>query len=481
MSEGLKHPKESSFRASLKNATSQVPEAEHVEFTPEQERKLWRKIDLRLMPIISLMYLFAFMDRGNAKLEGLVTQLDLTGNRFNVALTTFFISYILFECPANVAIHRVRPSRWLPFLMVSGLLASALAYSTQTYYPQLAAVRFCLGLAEGGFYPGLAYYLTMWYPKYKLQYRLALFLGMTTAAGAFSGLLAYGIGFMNNVGGLQGWSWIFIIEGLITVVICCIAAIIFVDYPGTAKFLSAEERLFVEQERREYQFRDVEDDEEGTILQRVWMTLADWQVWAMSIVLMSVVTPGKCFHSSLADRFGYSTAISQLLTVPIYVAAAIVMLTAAHFSDKRKLRSPFILVLQSIALIGYVIELSDASAGVKYFGTFLCVVGVFAPLPCAVCWLANNLEGKYKRAIGLAFQNSIAGIGGIIASNIYRAKDDPRFILGHVVSIGFLVVGFLTALSTALIYRRINLNRHALVQGGKGGGDIRQGHPLRTL
>ncbi|KAL4067487.1 major facilitator superfamily domain-containing protein [Scleroderma yunnanense] len=475
MSEGLKHPKESSFRASLKNATSQVPEAEHVEFTPEQERKLWRKIDLRLMPIISLMYLFAFMDRGNAKLEGLVTQLDLTGNRFNVALTTFFISYILFECPANVAIHRVRPSRWLPFLMfIWGLIMTLMGF-VQTY-PQLAAVRFCLGLAEGGFYPGLAYYLTMWYPKYKLQYRLALFLGMTTAAGAFSGLLAYGIGFMNNVGGLQGWSWIFIIEGLITVVICCIAAIIFVDYPGTAKFLSAEERLFVEQER----LRDVEDDEEGTILQRVWMTLADWQVWAMSIVLMSVrwTAYGIAFF---LPRFGYSTAISQLLTVPIYVAAAIVMLTAAHFSDKRKLRSPFILVLQSIALIGYVIELSDASAGVKYFGTFLCVVGVFAPLPCAVCWLANNLEGKYKRAIGLAFQNSIAGIGGIIASNIYRAKDDPRFILGHVVSIGFLVVGFLTALSTALIYRRINLNRHALVQGGKGGDDIRQGHPLRTL
>ncbi|KAL4067488.1 major facilitator superfamily domain-containing protein [Scleroderma yunnanense] len=452
-------------------ATSQVPEVAHLEFTPEQARKLWRKIDLRLMPIMSLMYFFSFMDRGNAKLEGMVTQLDLTGDRYNVALVTRNFSGSI-------------PSRF-----IWGLIMTLMGFVRT--YQQLAAARFLLGLAEAGFYPGIAYYLTMWYPKYKLNYRFSLFLGMASVAGALSGLLAYGIGFMNDLGGLQGWSWIFaslillipcfcvnlmgqIIEGLATVVICCIGAIVFVDYPGTAKFLSAEERQYVEQER----LRDVQDAEEGTIVHHLWMTITDWQVWALAIILLSFGIPG--YGIAFFLPFGYSTPVSQLLTVPIYVAAAMSTLVVAHFSDKKKLRSPFIMVLQLMALVGYIIELSNASTGIKYFGLFLCAIGLSAS-PSVISWLANNLEGKHKRALGLAFQTSIAAVSGIIASNIYRAKDEPRYIFGHAISMGFLVVGFLTTLSTALLYRRINLERHALVEGEKGDGDARRRLPLRTL
>ncbi|KIM67019.1 hypothetical protein SCLCIDRAFT_14178 [Scleroderma citrinum Foug A] len=445
----------------MKEIESQVPQAHHVVFTPEQERKLWRRIDLRIMPIISLMYLLCFVDRGNAKLEGMVTQLDLTGNRYNAVLTTFFIPYMIFQVPANVVIHHIRPSRWLPILMLIWGLVMMLMGFVKTY-PQLAAVRFCLGLAEAGFYPGVAYYLTMWYPKYKLQYRFAIFLGTTSVAGSFSGLMAYGISFMNNTGGLQGWSWIFIIEGLATIVISCIGAIFFVDYPRTAKFLSIDERQFVEQQ----QPRDVEDAEEGTIVQHLWMIFTDWQVWALSIVLLSFETPAYGILFFL-PRFGYSTSVSQLLTVPIYAAAAMTMLIVAHFSDKMKLRSPFIVGLQAIALVGYAIELSNASAGVKYFGTFLCVMGVFGAFPSVISWLANNLEGKRNRAIGLALQNSVAVVSGIIASNIYRTKDEPRYIFGHAISLGILAMGFLTTLSTALAYMRIIRNMNAVVEGEK--------------
>jgi len=223
----------------------------------------------------------------------------------------------------------------------------------------------------------------------------------------------------------------------------------------------------------------------------------------------------------IPDRFGYSNSASQLLTVPIYAAAgeclfwyfsrrttdflkAMTMFIVAHFSDKMKLRSPFIVGLQAIALVGYAIELSNASAGVKYFGTYLCGIGVLGAFPSVICWwalftnsywdrkrwkrphrLANNLEGKRKRAIGLALQNSVAVVSGIIASNIYRAKDDPRYIFGReglsrrplfslaewnwldAISLGLLAVGFLATLSTALAYMRIIRNRNTLVEGEK--------------
>ncbi|KIJ14064.1 hypothetical protein PAXINDRAFT_13181 [Paxillus involutus ATCC 200175] len=180
--------------------------------TEAQETKVWRRIDWRLMPTISLMYLFSFLDKGNignAKLDGLMTQLNLTGNKYNIALTMFFISYSLFEFPSNLAIQVIRPSRWLPGITVLWGLVMTLMGFVKTY-PQLVGARVCLGVAEAGLLPGVAYYLTMWYPRYMYQYRLALILGATGLAGAFSGLLAYAIDFMDGDGGLEGWSWIFV-------------------------------------------------------------------------------------------------------------------------------------------------------------------------------------------------------------------------------------------------------------------------------
>ncbi|KAG6329468.1 hypothetical protein ID866_9621 [Astraeus odoratus] len=240
---------------------SKPQELPEVTLSPEQERKLWRKIDLRLLVIITLMYLFSFMDRGNignAELEGLLTQLNLTGNRFNVALTIYFIvRYFCLDLPLK-----------------------------DTRYSQLVAVRFCLGAAEAGFVPGATFYVTMWYPKYKVIYRLALFAGAAGAAGAFSGLLAYAIGFMNNAGDLQGWSWIFIIEGIATVVISVIGVLVLPDYPTTAKFLSTEEKQFVEQQRA----IDIEGEAKGTIIEGVLSALTDWQVWTLSIISTSFFT-----------------------------------------------------------------------------------------------------------------------------------------------------------------------------------------------
>jgi len=143
----------------------------------EDERKLWRKIDLRLMPILCVMYLMSFMDRGNignAKLEGLETQLNLIGNRYNIALTMYFIPYCIFECPANLVLKKFRPSIWLPCItVVWGIIMLSMGFVKT--YPQLVGVRVCLGVAEAGLFPGVTYYLSLWYPRHALQTRIGLF------------------------------------------------------------------------------------------------------------------------------------------------------------------------------------------------------------------------------------------------------------------------------------------------------------------
>ncbi|KAI6041665.1 MFS general substrate transporter [Pisolithus marmoratus] len=449
-----------------------------VNLGPEGERQLWRKVDFRLVPMISLMYLFSFMDRGNAKLEGLMTQLHLTGSQFNVALSVFFISYSLFEFPANVMLQ------WLPGIMVSDVgsydlplssLKNKFAWGTimtlmgfVRSYPQLVAMRVLLGVAEAGFYPGVVFYLSMWYPKYKLLYRIALFTGAAGAAGAFSGLLAYAIGFMNNLSHFEGWSWIFIIQGLATIVVCLVAAFVLVDYLETAKFLSTEEKRFLEQQR----MLDIEDSEEGTITQRILSAFTDWQVWAMAFVLMSLSVP--VYGITFFLPFGYNVAISQLLTVPVYVAATISMITVAHFSDTMKIRFPFIVASEFVGLAGYIIQITDASMGIKYFGTFLIVTGIYTGVPCTIGWLANNLRGKYKRAVGGALQVGTANFSGIIASNIFRTQDEPRYILGFAIEIGFLCMGLVMTLLSAYAYHRANTAKiaHAKRDGRSGANAV---------
>jgi MFS family permease len=142
-------------------------------------------------------------------LQGLLTQLDLTGNRFNIALTMYFIPYCIFECPANLVLKRFRPSRWLPGITIVWGVIMTLMGLVKTY-PQLVGTRVLLGVAEAGLFPGVVYYLTLWYPRQKLQYRIGLFFGAASLAGAFSGLLAFGISFMSGTRGLLGWSWIFV-------------------------------------------------------------------------------------------------------------------------------------------------------------------------------------------------------------------------------------------------------------------------------
>ncbi|KAI9449179.1 MFS general substrate transporter [Lactarius psammicola] len=430
--------------------------------TPEQERALYRKVDLRLMPVVTSMYLFSFLDRGNignAKLQGLVTQLDLTGNKYNIALTMFFISYNLFECPANLVLKRLRPSRFLPFITVLWGTIVTLMGLVKTY-PQLVGVRVCLGFAEAGLFPGVVYFLSMWYPRHKYQFRVGFFIGAASIAGAFSGLLAYGISFMSGTDGLLGWSWIFILEGIATVAVGIIAFFVMVDFPNTATFLTPEERAYVIWKKK-YDNSSVGEEEHFSV-RHILAALTDWQVWLQILVYMSIVGPLygiSLFLPSIIHTFGFSAAISQLLTVPPYIVATTVVYIFALWSDRIGRRSPFIIAGLCMLVIGFSINISDASSGVKYFGTFFCVTGSYAAFPGVISWLGNNLAGQYKRGVGMALQIGIGNFAGAISSNVFRAQDAPRYILGHGIMLMFVGIGFVTIPIILLTYRRINRSR----------------------
>ncbi|KAL1967856.1 hypothetical protein VTN77DRAFT_2545 [Rasamsonia byssochlamydoides] len=440
-----------------------------VDFSNVDAKKVLRKMDLRLLPMLALLYLLAFLDRGNignAKIEGLTEDLDLTGGQYNWCLTVFFFTYAAFEVPSNLLLKRLRPSVWLPSIMVAWGVVMTLMGIVTNYHGLLLA-RLFLGVAEAGLYPGVAFYITMWYCRSEAQFRQAMFFSAASVAGAFSGLLAYAIAKMDGVGGYAGWRWIFILEGLATVVVAVISFFVIYDFPDTASFLTEEERAWLVHRLR-YQGSDEQTrvhEVERFEWKYVWDAFTDWQVYLGLIMYWGIVCPLygiSLFLPTIIKDLGYSSSTAQLLTVPIYITAAGISVLSAWLSDRVGQRSPFIFFFMCCIAAGFIICLAASGRGVPgvvYFGTFLAVVGIYPSFPGNVTWISNNLAGGYKRAAGMAIHIGVGNLAGAMASNFYREQDSPKFILGHALELGFVVAGLIAVIMLRLSYQRINRMR----------------------
>ncbi|CEJ90732.1 Putative Major facilitator superfamily transporter [[Torrubiella] hemipterigena] len=448
-------------------------------FAHLDEKKILRKMDIRLIPVLALLYLLSFLDRGNignANVEGLSVDLGLKGYEYNWCLTAFFFTYAAFEVPSNLMLKKLRPSRWLPFIMVAWGVVMTLMGIVRDY-KGLLITRLFLGVAEAGLFPGVAYYLTMWYCRHEIQFRQAMFFSAASVAGAFSGLLAFAISKMDGIGGLEGWRWIFILEGIVTVVVAVISFFLLYDFPETASFLTEEERAFVVY-RLKYQ-GDVnarDESHEATVAEAEkfeWKYLrqafSDWQIYVNIFVYWGVVCPLygiSLFLPTIIKSLNYTKSEAQLMTIPIYITASVLAVVSAYFSDRVGKRSPFIISLLFVMVVGFSMCLASSNPHVVYGGVFITACALYPAFPGVIAWLSNNLAGSYKRGVGMAIQIGIGNLGGAMASNFYRSGDGPRFRLGHALELGFIVVGIIAAFILVFAYTRINKKRDRAIANG---------------
>ncbi|GJN76297.1 hypothetical protein PLICBS_010409 [Purpureocillium lilacinum] len=450
-------------------------------FSHIDEGKVLRKMDVFLIPMLALLYLLSFLDRaniGNAKIEGLQEDLGMTDDQYNWCLTAFFFTYVVFEIPSNILIKRFRPSRWLPFIMVCWGIVATLMGIVRSYTGLLIA-RVFLGVSEAGLFPGVAYYLTMWYCRHEIQLRQALFFSAASVAGAFGGLLAFGIGKMDGVGGLEGWRWIFILEGIVTCAVAVIAFFCLYDFPETAEFLTEEERAFVVHRLR-YQGQKIMVAKDGAapmvVAQAeefkwdyVWQAFKDWQIWVSIIVLWGISCPMaglSLFMPTIIKALGFTSSMAQLMTVPIYTAAAVLAVVSAWCSDKAGKRSPFVLGFMTIAVLGFSMCIGSGDPKVVYGGVFLGACGLYPAFPGIISWLSNNLAGSYKRGVGMALQIGAGNLGGALAANFYRKRDAPRYAMGHGISLGFEILGIIAIVILIVGYRASNRRRERRLAAG---------------
>jgi len=265
---------------------------------------------------------------------------------------------------------------------------------------------------------------------------------------------------MEGIGGKPAWAWIFILEGLATVLAGVLSFWIIQDFPDTAKFLSEKERAFVVK-------RLQEDDQfsaggEKLRWKYIFDSLLDWKTWIGMFVYMGCDGPLYAFSlflPTIISQLGFQATPANLLTVPIYVWACILTCAVGYFADRWGNRGYFNLVFFSIGAIGYIILIASRNAALSYFAVYLAASGIYPLISNTIVWFSNNVEGSYKRSVTLAMIISFGNINGAVSSNVYRTRDKPWYTLGHGIVLMYIVIGWITTVITIFLLRRENAKR----------------------
>ncbi|KAF7508551.1 hypothetical protein GJ744_009100 [Endocarpon pusillum] len=426
----------------ISSLISDKHDPETLEIDAVAEKKLIRKLDLYIVPMVMLLYLLSFLDRvniGNALLYGMKEDLSLTGPRFQVAVSILFVTYILSELPSNLVLKRFRPSRWIAFITTGWGIVATLQGVVQSY-GGLIATRLMMGALEGGLFPGMAVYLTLFYTKTELALRIGYLFVSAALAGGVGGLLAYAIGNMDGVAGQSGWRWIFILEGLPTFLLGISCWWLLADDPETAFYLKAEEKALMLRRKQRQTGYTIAGDRMHK--EDVVKGLKDWKIWMFCLGQFGVDTVlygYSTFLPTIIRGIGHwNAAQTQALTVPCYALGAIVYLLVARLSDRQQKRGIYTVIFGAVTAIGYGVLISDTTSAGHYAGCFLVAVGLYVVAGLPLSWLPSNQPRYGKRTTAVGMQLTIGNLSGIMAPFLYENRDGPRYIKGHAVTLGMV-------------------------------------------
>jgi MFS family permease len=314
-------------------------------------------------------------------------------------------------------------------------------------------------------FPGVNYYLSCWYCRDEFGIRAAVFFSAAAVAGSFGGLLAAAIGEMNSIGGFGGWAWIFILEGLLTIIIGFVSFSVVQNFPDEADFLSEQDRARVIYRLK--MDKQASAGHEDFSTSYVTAAFKDYKMWLGAIMYMGAdmsLYAFALFLPSIVKDMGFTSNKAQLLTVAPYAAAAPLTIAVGYVADRSGQRGLCNLCIAPIGIIGFVILLCvDRNPGVKYFACFLSAMGIYPCISNTISWISNNIEGVYKRGVVLGFVIGWGNLNGIVSSNIFQQEP---YKAGYTVLIIYMTV-FLWGGSFAmrlLLSRENNLRR-------KGGRD----------
>ncbi|OQU98734.1 hypothetical protein CLAIMM_04473 [Cladophialophora immunda] len=405
-------------------------------------RKMLVKLDVVLVPTMAMLYLLAFLDRaniGNARVAGLQEDLRMSSHQYSTAVTATYVLYIAAELPSNLILRKIGPRLLLSGLCFCWGVVTTLQSQVNSYSGLLAA-RLILGMAEGGLFPGINLYLSMFYRRDELQLRIALFYSAAALSGAFGGLLAAAIEKMDGIGGLAGWQWIFCLEGLFTVCFSVVAFFVLPNHPSEVRtFIAEEAKRYADRLRLDAEFPNTE----RVTLKGVLSVFTTPHI----LILFPIMFASACclfsmayFTPTIVAGMGYSSTRTQLMTVPPFAVGFVVCVTTSYLSDRHRKRGLAAIVTGMVALVGVIMFYRGRSNAVRYASLFLVISGLYANGPCYLSWIPNNTAAHTRRATAIATCFVFTNSGGILSAWIFPSEQAPYYPLASKLILSMTVV-----------------------------------------
>ncbi|KAG8884464.1 hypothetical protein FRB97_004238 [Tulasnella sp. 331] len=409
---------------------------------PIIEKRVMRKVDWRLMPILGFLMAFSIIDRNSLE----------------------FISNIMIRWAGVKVFLTVTTFLW-------GLVYVCSGFSKN--WQTLAALRALLGIFEAGFQPASIYILGVWYTRNEVMTRLGVYYSFSLVLGGFSAILATGFTKMEGLGGVAGWSWIFIMEGLLTIILSFGAWFLLIDFPDRNNFLSAEETKIV-------LARIDADRGDATYDALTWSKIVKYtfeaKLWGFAILFFCACMPSyalSTFLPVILGSMGWGVTKTELMVAPPFLVALIVMLICSRLSDHYRLRAPFIIFASIVCLIGFLMVAWCEGNGVRYTGAFLGFSGASANVVGTIAYQNNNLVGQSKRSYSAALTSTLSGISGIVATTVFRQQDFPRYRPGAIATVVTQIIAiFIVVVMTVAFHMKNRAVRNgtakAPIEGTEG-------------
>ncbi|KAF9887505.1 hypothetical protein FE257_010083 [Aspergillus nanangensis] len=431
---------------------SMIEHAEEIGIADEAYRKaearVVRKLDMYIAPVMMLLMLISYLDRGNigyAATQGMTEDIGLEGSQLNIAVSLFYVFYVLAEFPISLFAKRLQFNRVIPAATFGwGLVCLCNGFVKD--FGGLVACRLLLGLVEGLLFPIAS-----------------------ALAGAFGGLIAFGILYMDGVANYPGWRWLYIIEGLITIVIAACCVFLIPQSHETAYFLDDDDKRIMR--RRAEQMEAYSGGGGHYNMADVKAAVGDIKSWIHGGMQICVVTIlygfGTFLPIILKNSFNFTTQQAQYLVIPVNLWGAAIYWVGAVLSDRYNARSMVMIITAPIGIAGYAILLAwDVPAGVQYFATYLISTACFLCAGTNIAWMSSNCAPDGKRAASLGIQLTLTNIGGIVAGQIYQSQSAPRFVLGNAWSLGSLAIAWVGCWAMRYLYQSREAWKQEISQSG---------------
>ncbi|KAI0850317.1 putative MFS transporter [Daldinia vernicosa] len=468
--------------ASERNFTGEEEEEEDIIDTIATrralERRLRLKVDLRLCTIAGILCSLNLLDSGvisSASVTSMPTDLDLTGNRFSVSIFIFTISSIAFQLPSTLAVRTFGPRLWFSFITFCfGLITMCTAF-IQTW-KQMIALRVLLGMSMSGIYPGLTYLISTWYPRREQQTRFAFLQTGEVVILATGGIVNFGLNQLDGKGGIAGWRYMFLVQGLISIIIGFMTYFWIVDFPEEAHrsfwFLTPEEQELAVA-RINADRKDVEPDPFSW--GKVFVHARDPKVYGFACMffLLNLVSTALSYFLPiiLQNGMGFDENQSILLSAPPYYYAVIPVLLSSMIGDRFRLRGPVIIFNCVTLIVGFCMLGFSEQVTVRYVGTYLATGAYVSNWAALSAYQANNIAGQWKRAFTAAAVTALNGAGGIAGSFIVRSQEAPHYMTAVWVSIGshILIIAIVGAFSAYFFFaNKLASQGKILIEGVEG-------------